>query len=150
MKMAFRACGSLAIALLLISGCTESQSHYRNPNVPTRHNDVAAYNPQEYNTAYNQFLTRAKAGDPVAEYNLGRLYSDGRGAPEDDELAFKWFQKAAEAGDERAQVELGMAYLYGKGTRKDKHRACAWFKEASSQGSADGRHFYEANCRDVV
>jgi TPR repeat protein len=40
--------------------------------------------------------TRANAGDADAQYNLGVMYDNGEGVPEDDVEAVAWFRQAAE------------------------------------------------------
>ena len=41
----------------------------------------------------------AEAGSAQAQYNLGLMYDNGEGVPEDDGEAVKWYRKAAEQGD---------------------------------------------------
>jgi hypothetical protein len=41
----------------------------------------------------------ADQGDAAAQYNLGNLYLEGRGMPQDDAKALKWFRRAADQGD---------------------------------------------------
>lgn len=45
----------------------------------------------------------AEQGDPVAQYNLGNMYANGRGVPKDDGNALAWFRKAAEQGQPNAR-----------------------------------------------
>ena len=42
-------------------------------------------------------------GDPDAQNNLGRMYAEGSGVPEDDVLAYMWFNLSAAQGQELAQ-----------------------------------------------
>jgi TPR repeat protein len=49
----------------------------------------------------------AEQGDVDAQWNLGRMYGNGRGVPEDDAEAIKWYRLAAEQGYARAQFNLG-------------------------------------------
>ena len=48
----------------------------------------------------------AEQGDAVAQFNLGRMYADGRGVPSDDVTAHMWFNLAASrlTGYERDQA----------------------------------------------
>lgn len=46
-------------------------------------------------------------GDADAQYNLGKMYLEGNGVPQDDSEAAKWFRKAAEQGNSKAQKVLG-------------------------------------------
>ena len=50
----------------------------------------------------------AEQGDVGAQYNLGVMYADGEGVPEDDAEAVRWYRIAAEQGDVGAQYNLGV------------------------------------------
>ena len=52
--------------------------------------------------------TLANAGDALAHYNLGYMYSNGAGVPQDGVEAVAGFRQAAEQGDARAQHNLGV------------------------------------------
>ena len=56
---------------------------------------------------------RAEAGNPFAQNNLGIMYAQGEGVPEDDAEAIKWFRSAAEQGHTGAQYSLGVMYAAG-------------------------------------
>ena len=53
-------------------------------------------------------------GDPDAQYNLGRLYLSGRGAPKDAIQAARWFGLAADKGQRSAQAALGTMLFKGQ------------------------------------
>ena len=42
----------------------------------------------------------------MAQYNLGLMYDNGDGVPEDNEKAVKWYRLAAERGVVAAQARL--------------------------------------------
>jgi hypothetical protein len=46
-----------------------------------------------------ELRTRAEAGDVDAQYNLGVMYVNDRGVPQDDTEAVAWYRKAAEQGE---------------------------------------------------
>jgi hypothetical protein len=46
-----------------------------------------------------ELRTRAEAGDVDAQYNLGVMYANDRGVPQDDAEAVAWYRKAAEQGE---------------------------------------------------
>ncbi len=52
-------------------------------------------------------------GNPSAQYNLGRLYLDGTGAPRDPRQAARWLNLAAEKGYAPAQALLGHLLING-------------------------------------
>ena len=69
-----------------------------------------------------------------AQFNLGELYANGWGVPQNDIEALKWFQRAAEQGDVLAQNRLGMMYEFGLGVPENKTEAVKWYHRAAEQG----------------
>ena len=67
--------------------------------------------------------TRAEQGDAVAQTNLGNMYADGEGVPEDDTEAVRWFRLAADQGDTQAQYSLALMYGNGRGVAQDDVQA---------------------------
>ncbi len=61
-----------------------------------------AYNRKDYKTAYKLWLPLAEQGDASAQFNLGSMYSNGLGVPQDYVLAHMWINLAASNGDEDA------------------------------------------------
>jgi hypothetical protein len=72
----------------------------------------------------------ADQGDAVAQFNLGRLYEEGRGGlPKDDREAVRLYQLAAAQRNRMAQVYLGISYHLGRGgLPKDDREAARLFK----------------------
>ncbi len=60
---------------------------------------MAAYQRGDYATAIRKFRPLAEQGNAEAQFNLGGMYRQGRGVPQDDAEAMKWYRKAAEQGD---------------------------------------------------
>jgi len=50
------------------------------------------------------YLLAAEQGFANAQYNLGVMYANGEGVPEDDKQAVKWFRLAAEQGNACSRV----------------------------------------------
>jgi hypothetical protein len=98
----------------------------------------------------------AKLGNPVAAYNLGKIYeSGGDGVPQDYAQAVAWYKLAADVGtlptqfDGRAlgpnaadlifaaqlyaQFNLGRLYESGLGVEKDVAAAVQWYHRAAEQ-----------------
>ena len=96
----------------------------------------AAYNRGDYAVAFESFRTLAEQGDARAQVNLGFMYADGKGVPQDDAEAVRWYRRAAEQGDARAQVSLGYMYVQGRGVSQDYTEALRWFRQAAEQGDA--------------
>ena len=83
--------------------------------------------------------TSAGNGDAQAQYELGRMYSNGKGVEKDHAEAVKWFTLAAEQGHAGGQNSLGSSYLNGKGVAQDLAEAIRLFKLAAEQGYADAQ-----------
>ena len=78
----------------------------------------------------------AELGNADAQRELGLMYSDGIGVPQDDVLALMWWRVAASQGHAGGQNGLGWAYLNGKGVKQDLALAVKWVKTAAEQGYA--------------
>ena len=63
--------------------------------------------PSLYQQIYKTILPKAEQGDVSAQYNLGLMYQNGQGIPQNDQKAAKWFKLAAEQGHVQAQTNLG-------------------------------------------
>jgi hypothetical protein len=89
-------------------------------------------------TVQQEFIEalRAKAeqGDAEAQYNLGLMYANGDGVPQDDAEAVRWLRLAADQGLSQAQFNLGVAYRFGRGVPQDDAEAARWYRLAADQG----------------
>ena len=63
----------------------------------------------------NETRRLAEQGHAKAQYNLGLMYDNGEGVPENDSEAVKWYRLAAEQGIATAQYNLGIMYDNGEG-----------------------------------
>lgn len=86
--------------------------------------------------AVEEVLKRAQAGDLNAQNEVGILYSEGRGLPQNYLEAKDWFKKAADLGHAGAQVNLGTLYSLGQGAPYSDHMALFWFQKAAEQRNA--------------
>jgi len=96
---------------------------------------VDAYNNGDYATALNEWRPLAEQGNASAQFNLGVMYANGRGVPEDDREAVKWYTLAAEQGYVPAQTNLGWMYSNGRGVPEDDREAVKWYTLAAEQGN---------------
>ena len=96
----------------------------------------AAYNAGDYATALQEWTPLAEAGDELAQFNLGVMYRNGLGAPQDYKEAVKWYRLAAEQGNDSAQFNLGTMYRKGDGVPQDYAEAVKWYRLAAEQGGA--------------
>lgn len=80
-----------------------------------------------------EYLAGARAGEPVAQYNLAVLYAVGNGVAQDYATAAAWFRKAAEGGQPAAQFNLAVMYERGLGLPADSEAAFAWYRRAAER-----------------
>jgi TPR repeat protein len=78
----------------------------------------------------------ARKGDDVAQYWLGKMYSEGIGVPVNLKRAFRLFERAAKHGLVEAQYEVGVAYAEGRGVTDSNAHAVKWFRAGAEQGHA--------------
>lgn len=84
-----------------------------------------------------EYLSAIERGDVDAQYNLGLMYANGQGVPQDYIEAAVWYRMAAEQGNANAQYSLGRMYIRGQGVEYDYLQAVKWFGKAAEQGSAE-------------
>lgn len=101
---------------------------------------VEAYEKGDYAVALKEFKKSAEQGNANAQFNLGLMYSEGRGVPKDDSQAFVWYTKAAEQGDASAQYNLGVMYHEGQGVPQDYAKAMSWYLKAVEQGHVSAQN----------
>ncbi len=102
---------------------------------------AAAYDRGDYETAFRLLQPLAKQGDAFAQFNLGIMYGQGRGVPQDKTEAMKWYRRAAERGDADAQFSLGTMYRLGRGVPQDFVQAYKWFALAALRFSASEQEY---------
>lgn len=74
-------------------------------------------------------------GGPIqvyAAFNIGKMYLEGEGVPQDYVEAEKWIRKAAEQHLSIAQYELAQMYNEGRGVPKDYVQAHKWSNLAAA------------------
>lgn len=73
-------------------------------------------------------------GDVEAMRNIGHIYEEGRGIPQDYAKAMEWFSKAAEKGDTIAITRMGILYQYGLGVEQDYMKALDLYRSVGARG----------------
>ena len=68
----------------------------------------SAFGAKDYQTAFEIWKSLAEQRNAEAQFNLGRMYSYGRGVKENHKKAVKWYQLAAEQGNAEAQINLDL------------------------------------------
>ena len=110
----------LLVSVLMIgTSCTRKASEIPAPEVPKL-----------------TLAERAAKGDAAAQCELGVMYAQGKGVPQDGERAEMWLERAADQGYVRAQYNIGYAYLTGTGVEKNPVQAARWFQKAAERGDA--------------
>jgi TPR repeat protein len=79
---------------------------------------MAAYQRQDFTAALRIFLPLADQGNADAQNNLGLMYDNGRGVPQDYVQAHKWFNLSASrsAAAERDQAVKNLEVIAAKMT----------------------------------
>ena len=111
---------------------------------------LAAAQAGDFATALQEWTPLAEAGDTSAQFNLGLMYYNGLGVPQDYKEAIKWYTLAAEQGDADVQNNLGLMYYNGQGVPQDYKEAVKWYTLAAEQGFALaqsnlGSMYYDGN-----
>jgi TPR repeat protein/S1-C subfamily serine protease len=93
---------------------------------------------QDFNKAfYHLDIAANKGGYFRAMYQLGLLYEEGQGVPQNKEKAFEIFLRAAKDDNNDMSAclfKVGLAYLTGQGVAKDEQEAFEWFIKSANHG----------------
>lgn len=132
----------VAAMLWGLAGC--ASSNYQN--------GIRYYKPDDAAAAVSDLMPIAELGNAEAQFNLGSLYYQGRGVPQDYTEAVKWLRKAAEQGHTFAQVTLGTIYAEGVqgGVEQDYPQALMWFVFAAAMGDTEALEFRDALARQMT
>src|SRR6267143_1637518 len=83
-----------------------------------------------------QLMRLGAQGNASAQNQLGQLYANGRGVPQDYTTARRWLEQAAAHGVAQAQYNLGQLHANGRGGPQDYATARGWYEKAAVQGNA--------------
>lgn len=67
---------------------------------------MAAFNKKDYATALKEWKPLASRGNAGAQNNLGVMYENARGVPQDDKEAERLYRLSANQGNASAQLQL--------------------------------------------
>ncbi|MBR7069190.1 MAG: SEL1-like repeat protein [Oxalobacter sp.] len=81
-------------------------------------------------------LFAAEHGLTEAKFELGRLYFQGKGVPQNAQKAFELYSDAAWKGSAPAQYYLGLMYEKGQWIPSSYSKAFEWYDKAAKQGYA--------------
>lgn len=114
---------------------------------------VPTYNSQDMNRPYSDLealLSAAKAGDALAQFNIGCLYAEGDGVEKNEREAARWFRKAADQRYADAQAYLGDCYKDGFGVLANPYEAVKWYRKAAEQGHAGAQYVLGSCCENGI
>ena len=83
---------------------------------------------------------QAEQGAANAQNDLGVMYYNGEGVPQDYVEAVRWYRLAADQGFAVAQLNLGVMYDRGRGVPQDYVEAVRWYRLAVDQGFAAAQY----------
>ncbi|RHZ68640.1 hypothetical protein Glove_294g145 [Diversispora epigaea] len=89
--------------------------------------------------AFELYLKLAK-GYPVAQFNVGECYTDGKGTTKDEAKGFQWCLRSANAGNVNAIRTVGYYYFVGKGVGKNEKKAFKWNLKAAEKGDLKSQY----------
>lgn len=126
------------LLLMLLSACAPTASAASAPETPDE--AAAAYGQGNYARALSLWGEQAARGDARAMHNLGVMYEQGKGVPEDAALAARWYRQAAEGGHVPGMSNYARMLEQGRGTKKDPALAAHWFRQAADKGLAEAQY----------
>lgn len=97
---------------------------------------LVAYERGDHAGALREWRPLAEKGEAASQFNLGLLYYEGQGVPQDYESAANWFQKSADQGYAKAQLNLGAMYGTARGVRRDYQQAYMWLSLCAASGDS--------------
>jgi TPR repeat protein len=125
----------LAMTIALMFGITLAA--YASP----LEDGIAAYKNGDYVTAFKFWRSLADQGNADAQYDLSKMYFQGKGVAQDNVEAMKWLQLATNQGNAEAQGFLGIIYLLGKnGVTQDYAEAIKWLQLAANKGDVTAQY----------
>lgn len=97
---------------------------------------LSAYDAGDYAAALREWQPLAEQGDAEAQNNLGYMYKEGLGVPQDYREALQWYLLSAVQGNAQAQVNIGFMYNHGEGLPQNYSEAIHWYRLSAEQGNA--------------
>jgi tetratricopeptide (TPR) repeat protein len=98
-----------------------------------------AYHRGDYATALRVLRPLADRGNVGAQTNIGQMYENGLGVPQDYTEAARMYRFAADHGFAGAQVLLAWMYISGEGVPRNYAEALRLYHLAADQGDADAQ-----------
>ena len=115
------------------------------------------YKQKRFFKALNSFTKSAELGNPLSQYYLGVMYSEGKAVKQDIEEAKKWFRKSSEQGNQdslkalkklsteikKNPVTSEEQYQFASDYYKEKiySEAFKWFTKSADQGNNNALYY---------
>jgi TPR repeat protein len=103
---------------------------------------------RDYRAALAEFVPLADAGDPAAQFHVGRIYFFGLGLARDEPKGAGYLERAAAQNEARAQSALGLLYLQGRGVAKDEVKGADLVRRAADAGIPEAQYTLGILVRD--
>tara|TARA_A100001037_G_scaffold261650_1_gene250777 strand:+ start:631 stop:1266 length:636 start_codon:yes stop_codon:yes gene_type:complete len=97
---------------------------------------LQAFDGGDYQTARENWLPLAEAGDADAQAAIAGMFRTGTGVAQDFVRAAHWYRAAADQGHVQAQLNLGELYAKGHGVVSNPVQAMKWLGLAAASGHA--------------
>jgi len=101
---------------------------------------TAALDSLPQDAATGALKAAAATGNPLAFYEIGARFTEGRGVPVDLKSAAAWYQRAADLGHAPSQYRIANFYEKGSGLERDLDAAKKWYQLSAEQGNASAMH----------
>lgn len=89
---------------------------------------------------FQETMNKAYGGQVEAQYELARMYEQGKGTRRDLGQALNWYRKSAGQGHEKAQARLGYMYLHGEGVDRNPQLAIKLLTDAAEAENVRAQH----------
>jgi TPR repeat protein len=126
--------GAISVSVALLMACSAASAQTVKGSDKATQNAVADYNAGNLSVARSEFLSAAKNGSRLAEFNYAMMLVNGEGGAADVDEGKKWLRKAADANMTQAQYVYGKMYDDGEFVERDPAEAHRWFLRAANQG----------------
>lgn len=93
----------------------------------------------DHAAAARPYLAAARAGNSLAQLQIGWHYEKGVGVPQSFKEAALWYRKAADQGLASAMTNLGNLYELGEGVPEDWVESAKWRLKSAQLGDSGGQ-----------
>lgn len=94
---------------------------------------VSSYAAGDFQAAFRELKPLAEQGNAFAQINLGVMYENGEGVPQDYVEAVRWYTLAAKQGNAWVRFNLGVLHENGEGVPQDYVEAARWYRLAAEK-----------------